>query len=168
MAKDVFSQIAYIHVVESAANTLTFAGLSVFTNVLSQQGMVLHRVEYSLTSATISELAASSDRVSFGLTGSNSLTSTVLSDPEVYDERSVKRQDMGTAGNAILVENPIVADWTMLPGGGKLVPADRLYGYIQGTSLTNPTDMHVRIYFTLLDMSAADYLELAQSMRVLK
>ena len=168
MAKDVFSQIAYMQCVESGANTLTFNGLSVFSNVLSQKGLVLHRIEYLLKTGTMALLIAEGDGIAVGLSGSDSLTQVGTDDPEVYDLLRGYREDQGTAASGALWVTPTVVDLTGLPGGGKLVPADRLFAFALGVSLASAITVLVRVHFTLLDLTPADYLELAQAMRVLR
>ena len=163
-----FSQIGYLKVEESAANTLTFAGLSVFSNVLSNQGMIIHQVEYSIGSAALQELDAEGDSINFGISGSDSLTTLDLDDPEVYDFNVLRRIDFGTAGSAETIMMPYMKDFSQLPGGGILVPADRLYTYVQGISLVSAITAHCRFRYTLITLSPVDYLELAQTLRVLK
>lgn len=167
-AKESYSQIGYLAVTESAANTLTFNGLSVFSNVLGQKGMIIHRADYAISSTTLGVLAASQDGFQVGLAGSDALTTIALDDPEVYDYVFLSRRDYGTAASALILQFPIKRDFTQLPGGGLLVPADRLYGYFEGVNLSNPGGVTIRFWYTIIDLSAADYLELAQSMRVLK
>jgi len=168
MAKESFSQIAFMTVTESAANTLTFAGLSVFSNVLAQKGMLIHRVQYTVTAADYGYFNSTGDALQMGLAGSDGLASVSLQDPEVYDEARIYRIDVGAAAQGVFVEAPIIHDFNPLPGGGKLVPADRLYVYALGTGLATPSTINCRVDYTLLDMAPADYLELAQAMRVLR
>lgn len=168
MAKDIFTQLSYLSVTESAANTLTFAGLSVFSNVLSQRGMIIHRVEYDLPAGTVALMVANADAIKYGLTGSDGMTSVSLDDPEAYDINRITRVDIGTAASGFYHNAKLVNDFTTLPGGGLLVPADRLYIYVEGVSLATAATAKARVRYTILDMSAADFLELAQSLRVLK
>lgn len=168
MAKELYSQIGYLQVVESAANTLTFNGLSVFSNVLGQKGMLLHRIEYYLPPATIDLLAADNDALLFGMSGTNTLTSITLDNAEVYDYSDLKVNEFGTGANVLLINGVHIKDYGNLPGGGKLVPADRLYAWCKGENLNSAATVNARFDFTILDLSAQDYLELAQSLRVLK
>lgn len=168
MAKDTFSQIAYLAVTESAANTLTFNGLSVFSNVLGQRGMIIHRIEYLVKTGTYALMTASGDGIAMGLAGSDALTQVAQDDPEVYDLVRLYRQDFGTAATGSVYQTPMVSDYNRLPGGGILVPADRLFLFVLGVSLGGAATINARVRFTLLDMSPSDYLELAQAMRVLR
>lgn len=168
MPKDTYAQIAFLTVTEAAANTLTFGGLSVFSNVLSQQAMIVHRIEYEFNITSLTYMSGTGDGMVFGLAGSDTISAITMADPQVYDENRFALWYMGTPATIKWQETPIVRDWTGMPGGGKLVPADRLYIYLQGISLANPATVVARVHFTLLEMSASEYLELAQSLRVLR
>lgn len=168
MPKDKYAQIGYLTVTETAAATLTFAGLSVFSNVLSNKGMVIHRAEYSLPRQDWSKLNASNEQVIFGLSGSEKITTTIMSNPEIYDYNDTIQVHMGTAGTGVYIDQPKVKDYTSLPGGGLLVPADRLFAYIAGVSTTDPLTVTCRFWFTIIELGPQDYLELAQAMRVLR
>jgi len=167
-AKEQFAQLGYVTVTESAANTLTFNGLSVFSNVLTQRGMVIHRVEYNLPAATLLELGANAEAVAFGLSGANTITTIALDDAEVYDYNQMRVTSFGVAANSIVQVGQVIKDFSQQPGGGKLVPADRIYAWAKGTGLANPIEVNARFDFTILELSAQEYLELAQALRVLK
>lgn len=168
MAKEQYSQFGYLEVTESAANTLTFGGLSVFSNVLGQKGMIIHRVQYLFSPADIAVLAAADDSVYFGLCGDDSLTTIGLDSASVYDFQRLDLNEYGTAASMLLIRQPFVTDFTGLPGMGKLVPADRVYAFLKGTALASAITVLVRFHYTIIDLSTADYLELAQSLRVLR
>lgn len=167
-SKDQWAQIAYLAVSESAANTLTFNGLSVFSNVLSQRAMIIHRAEYSFAVGAFADIDADQDGIKYGLAGDDGIATISLDDPTVYDYNFLIRLDAGTAASANILQAVIPKDFTALPGGGLLVPADRLYLFVQGNTLTAAVAAFVRVWFTLVDLSAQEYLELAQAMRVLK
>lgn len=165
--KDEFAQIAYIGVNESAANTLTFNGLSVFSNVLTPKGLLVHAVEYHILPATIDLLAADTDGIRLGLAGTDQITAIEWDDARVYDFNSYVVNFYGTPASQWIFEMPIRVDWSGLPGGGRLLPADRIYGFVQGIALGGAASIEIRFHFTLIDLSAQQYIELAQSLRVL-
>jgi len=166
--KDQYCQLGYISVAETAANTLTFAGLSVFSNVLAQKGMVISRIEYLLSNTSMSYLEDDNDALMVGLSGDDGLSSIDLDDPSVYDIINIMMVSSGTPGTIIRNLVPIVKDFSQMPGGGLLVPADRVYGYIQGTSLAGGGSVRIRFWYRIIDFTAQEYLELAQSLRVLR
>ncbi len=165
--KDEFSQMAYIAVVESGANSLTFNGISVFSNILTPKGMILHQVEYNINAAAYALLVAAGDAIIFGLSGDDSAAAVALDDAQTYDYNVIQRVDFGAAASGGVVHAIHNVDWTGLPGGGKLVPADRLFGYVQGASIASALSIAIRLQFTLKDLNAQQYIELAQSLRVL-
>ena len=168
MAKEKYSQIGYIAVTESAAATLTFNGLSVFSNVLSNSAMIIHRVAYHFRRTDYTTLVADQDQVIFGLAGDDQMSSVRMDDAEVYDYNDVISKHDGTAGSAQLIFQPKVNDFGMLPGGGLIVPADRVFAFVQGVSVAAAFVLTCRFHFTIEELTPADYLELAQAMRVLK
>lgn len=168
MAKEKWSQIAYINVLESAPATLTFAGLSVFSNILSNQAMIIHRAEYTFRNTDFTALTADQDQMIFGICGSNTIETIVMDNPEVYDYNDLVSKEEGTPEWAALIVQPKIKEWTGLPGHGLLVPADRLFAYVKGISIGSALELTVRVFFSLEELAAADYLELAQAMRVLR
>lgn len=169
MAKtDQYSQIGYIAVTQSAANTLTFNGISIMTSFLSNSAMILHELIYQIGPNDYALMTAAADVIYVGMTGSDTMTSLALNDPEVYDLRFVHRFDMGAAATGQVIKEPVVTDFTNLPGGGVLVPADRIYGFVDSTGLASAITVEMRFRFTVLELSANEYLELAQSLRVLR
>lgn len=166
--KDLWSQAGYLTVTESGTTTLTFAGLTVFSNILTPKGLILHSVEYNVPDTTIALLLAQPDAVIFGIAGNNDIAAIVLDDASVYDYNRLTVKGFGTPANMNLYRFPIVRDFSELPSGGKLVPADRIYAYVVGVSTATACTIEVRFNFTLKDLSAQEYLELAQALRVLK
>lgn len=165
--KDLYAQLGYIGVTESGANTLTFDGLSVFSNVLQPNGLLIHSVEYNVSVASMALIVASEDAIKFGLAGDDSQSSVALDNAQTYDWNQIRRLDLGAAASGLFDTSPVVKSFNHLPQGGKLVPADRLYGWIQGVSLASAAVVTIRFYYTLVDLTAQEYIELAQSLRVL-
>jgi len=169
MAKtDQYSQIGYISVTQSAANTLTFNGISIMTSFLSNSAMILHEVLYQVGPNDVALMTATQDAIYVGVTGADNITTVLLNDPEVYDMRYIHRHDMGAAASGALITGPIITDFTDMPGGGVLVPADRIYGFVDSTGLASAITVEMRFRFTILELSAQEYLELAQALRVLR
>lgn len=166
---DQFAQIGYITVTQTAANTLTFAGLSVFSNVLGSKGMIIHSAEYVFGNSNgYALMVGSGDILACGLSGDDGLASVDLDDPQVYDYNSLLYLPYGTPADHEIFKNPIVRDWSSFPGGGLLVPADRLYLFCDSLSVASAATVQCRFRFTLIELAAQEYLELAQSLRVLK
>ncbi len=166
--KDVFSQIGYVTVTMAAINTLAFNGLSVFSNILTPKGLIIHMAEYFVGTATLQDIDTDGDQFYFGLCGDDSIAAIDQANAQVYDHHGIIRlESAGAAANFILVDTPIVKDFSTLPGGGRLLPADRIYIYAGSGGMTVVGNVTCRFHFTLKDLSAQEYIELAQSLRVM-
>jgi len=166
-SSDVFPQYFGLTTVESAANTLTFQQLQTGGQLFEKRALIIHRLDYVLSLATWNLLLATGDLVEFGISLSNLLTTIPITDPNVVDLYQVKRNSDGTAASGWDSHSPLVRDFSMLPGGGLIVPAFPIYGFIRGTSLASPGTMAVRGYFTIKELNPQDYVELIQALRVI-
>ena len=165
--KDKWAQMGYMSVTESGANTLTFQGISVFSNILTPKGLVIHDIEYNVRISTQNLILDESDTFAFGIAGDDTMSEVALDNAQVYDYNQIGLVVDGVAADSALRDVPKRVSWSHLPGGGKLVPADRLYIWALGASLASAGIVSCRFNFTVLDLSASDYIELAQALRVL-
>ena len=165
--KDRFAQMGYLQVTESGSNTLTFAGISVFSNILTPKALLIHRIEYNIPDGELAKVIAEADSIKFGMHGDDSKTSVQLEDAQTYDYNRYGIQEHGTPANATVTRMPWIVKYDDLPGGGKLVPADRIFIWAEGVSLASAVTVSCRFHFTLHELSAQEYIELAQALRVL-
>lgn len=162
---DKFANIAYLTVTESAANTLTFATLNLANNLMdSKYAMIIHRAECFIYPT---QMNGTGDIVSMALTVTDRLTGLGLIQPEVLFMRELLRTDMGAAASAIITTSPLIADFSELPGGGILVPADRLYIGAQGSGCAAANTVGMRLYYTVMPLDTADYWELIEARRIM-
>jgi hypothetical protein len=166
--QDTFANLAFLTVTETAANTLTFAQLQIASNLMDKKyALVINRAEY-LTSVAATVFDTTGDYINIALVVSNKLTTIAdLSQPEVLDMVQFMRTDYGTAATSITQQFPIVKDFTNLPGGGILVPADRLYLAAKGTGLASASVSYVRMYYTVKEITVNDYWELIEARRIM-
>lgn len=163
---DIFVNQAYLEVVESAANTLTFDKLETGTSIHEKVGWVISRVDYYfLYSPT--NFAAASDRVEFGISVINTFTAPSPAENGVIDFNRVMRVDIGTAASGIIHQMPISRNFGDLQGGGILVPPNPLYIYVMGTALTNPVTMKARMFYTVRSLKTEDFWELVELRRMI-
>lgn len=161
-----WANIAFLSVTESAANTLTFAQLQLANNLLSEKAaLIIHRAELTLDDT---QLNSSGDYIDVCLSVSDRITPiSDLSQPELLYFYSRQRVDFGTAASGALKDFPIMLDFSTLPGGGLLVPADRLYIGIKGTGCAAESNAKMRLYYTILPLKTEDYWELIEARRVM-
>lgn len=164
---DQFANIAYLAVSESVAGTLKFARLEMANNLLSEKAaLIIHRTEIYLDGPQI--MNAALDGVICALTLTDRITAiNDLSQPEILMALTLTRYDFGAAATGALEEKPRVRDFSSLPGGGLLVPADRLYLGVQGIGLTGVAAASCRLYYTVKSLDTADYWELIEARRVM-
>lgn len=165
--KDTYANFAYFFVTESAANTLTWAKLEIATGSLLDKkfGLLINRFDVEMYPYSI--LNSDGDTFTLGVSVSNSITDLSLSRPEVIMREIWTRVDYGAAASGILVDRLKVRDFSTMPGGGILVPADRLYIGAVGSGCGAVGNAVARMYYTVVELSSEDYWQLVESRRIL-
>lgn len=161
--KDRFVQYASLSITESAANTLTYAQLTTGGMLFQRRAMIIHRIEYMLNA---NDLDAEGDTAAFGLVTSNQ-SAPGLGDPNTVDFNIARRLDFGTAASAQMYMNPVMRDFSTLAEGGLIIPAHPIFLFAQGTSLPAALVLTARIYFTIEELSAEEFVELVEALRVI-
>ena len=165
--QDKFDQFMVFSITMSAANTLTFSTIALGMSLFQYAALVVSRIEYSVGRPTLIEMNDEVDFIELAITGSNTITSLPLSYPEVYDRISYNVTHGGTPASQQIIEKPIVKDFTGMKGGGLLVPAQDIYVGMYTEGLASAGTAGVRLYYTIQEMQASDYIELVQRLRVL-
>lgn len=164
---DEFSNIVYTSVTESVANTLTFQQIQTGYGSLQKTGWIISRLEYYLTAADLNKIAAADDVLQIALTTSNLLTDLSLANASVIDLFQLEKLSATEVGFGFMPQ-PMARDFSDLPGGGRLVLPYPLYLAAKGTSLGSATSPAVRIFFTERELGPDEWMELAQSQRLLQ
>ena len=164
---DAFANIAYMAVTESAANTLTFAKLEMASNLMTEKAaLIIHAAEIYLNYPSLMD--TNGDTLGMAITLSDRLTTIGdLSQPEILISFGFGRYDYGAAASGLLVVRPQKMDFTSMPGGGLLVPADRLYIGVKGSGCSAAGSAIARIYYTVKLLETADYWELIEARRIM-
>lgn len=165
---DKYANIAYLNVTESAANTLTFAQLQLATTLISEKAaVIIHRAEMFLVN-TLNAITSSGDYTDVGISLSDRVSAIhALDEPENLFFWRTQRFDFGAAASGQFVHDPQVLDFTQLPGGGILVPADRLYIGICGSGEAAANSAQVRLHYTVKPLQVAEYWDLIEARRVM-
>lgn len=170
-AKDVYANIGAIEVVMSAANTLTFKELQSYVSVFDKKAFVIHKITYALPNGAWLEMDAETDWMSFGVSTSNQWSneaiSAVYNRPDVVDFNHVYTLLHGAAANAEIRYGQLEKDFSTLAGGGLLVPARPVYGYMNTGGFAALSSVYMRLYFTVVDVSVDEYWELVESTRII-
>jgi hypothetical protein len=152
---------------ESAANTLTFAEINTGQNIFDKRAWILHRIEWYFTKENWAALIDGADALQAALVSSNQITSLNANSAMCIDlaEISIRHQTAVGFGNLV---SPYIRDFSTLPGGGLIISARPLYVAVQGASLAAAQTVRVRGYFSQIDMTPSDYLDLLDFYRLVQ
>jgi len=161
---DKFANLLIARVGESAANTLTFEQLPQVTTLLEKKAYLLNRLQYELTQGSWQELKADNESIQFGIALSNNFTAPGINEPTIvdYNRHFVTVQ---SAVGFVDRKTGITKDFSTFPGGGILLPTRPLYLFTLGSGLAAATDVTLRMYFTVVDLTPADYWDLVESLQ---
>lgn len=164
---DVYANFAIVTVTESAANTLTFQKLDAGINLFSKVGWLISRIEWYI-GGSLGQFNGTGDQLTVGLTQSNTIASVVPTEPGVLARLKIQRIDLGAAASGNFFLDPILQDFTSLPGGGLIVLPNPIYIGAQGSGLAAATTVTGRIWYNNVTLSDADYFELLQLRSVIQ
>jgi len=163
---DQFANVIYGSVTESAAGTLTFTKLETGYGSLNRVGWVVHKLEFYLAVGMSSLIIDNADAIQMAVTKSNLISSVTLDQAAVIDLCQMQFSYRTSVGFAMDMQ-PIIRDFTMLPGGGKLVLPYPLFLAVKGISLASAVTVATRISFTEQELTDKDWLELVEQTRLL-
>ena len=163
---DRFANRIYAQVTESVAGTLAFSEINTNMSIFDKQAFVLHRLEYYPRTEDLNLMVSNSDYIEYALTASNTITTLDLANPAVIDVHKIGCWFSTAVGHESTFQ-PFSRDFTGLPGGGLICAPRPLYLAARGISLAATVQVTMRAYFSILEMSAEDYLDLVDFYRVL-
>lgn len=166
--QDLYANIAYMEVQESAINTLTWARLQLASSLMSEKAaLIIHRADIQLdTNSTV--LNGSADLLSMCVSVSDRITDIRdMSQPEILMSLAYQRNDYGAAASGVIAKTPEVLDFSSLPGSGIIVPADNLFVGVQGVGDAAVGTARVRIYYTVKALKNEEYWDLIEARRVM-
>jgi len=169
---DKYAQIAYLDVDVPDGGTLTYELLQIAQFLIGapKMGLILHRWEVDFSDFIKSALAKGAGafyECSAALTISNLMSSVSYRYPEVL--QVMDRHNWYSTAVAHEVGQSIgTIDWSDLPGGGILIPADRLYLAGTCTDVDATVTLSSRIWYTTVELTAQDYLELVEQRTILQ
>lgn len=164
-SKDLRINLAAVSVTESAANTQTSKKFDFPFSIMDKMGLIINRIEYF---AGLADLNSTSDQVIIALTTASALVSiTNQADPCLVDSISVTRYDTGVAATGHYWKNPVIKDFSDLPGGGLLVAPSPLYAMIQQAGAAGAGSAWVKLFYTYIQLTTDEYWELVESRRII-
>lgn len=164
---DNYANIAFLTILETAANTLSWARLQLASSLMSEKAaLIIHRADVQLTRHA-AVLNANTAIISTCLSVSDRVTDIRdLSQPEILFQLECQRVDV-TAVSTHFPMSPVVLDFSTLPGSGIIVPADNLYIGIKGTTCGAAGLASMRLYYTVKPLETNEYWDLIEARRVM-
>jgi len=157
---DKFANVAFGYVTCSAANTLTFAQINMGMGIFQRTAMLLHRILFLPTMATLREIVAATDDLQMALVTTNRLTTIAdATDPAMVAQKRL----IGIAAATGTFETPHVVSFAELPGGGRLIAGNPIYIAANSGGFVSAATVRCQLDFTFVELADADYLELVQA-----
>lgn len=167
--KDLFSNIAFGSVTESAPNTLTFAEINTGMSVHEKIAWIINRIIWYPSVVQIQAITAAADALNMALTLSNKVPDIkAMGDPSVLVRETFLAVIGGAPTTLFHSREPIESDFSSLPGGGLIISPKPLYLAAQGESLVLATTLSCRIYYTVKALAADEFWELVQASRIVQ
>lgn len=165
--KDLYDQFMVMKVTQTGANVLTFGQVTLGMSLFDYAGLVISRVEYSPGRSAYGELIVTVDMLQLAICGSDGIADLAVTRPEVYDYVNLGVAVSGTPASFQVMTDPIIHDFSTMKGGGLLVPAQNIFLGMDSTGFAALQSATARVYFTVKALSASDFIELVQRLRVL-
>lgn len=168
MAVDKYANILTAELTMSAANVLSFTeistGLGIEADRKSARAMIIDEIEYFPSVVDgLAHMTANTDQMMMGLTLSNAVTDIEdMSDRRILHMASLARHDAGTAATANYINLPWV--YQFFP---PLITAERkLYLAMDSVGSSAAMQGKARIYYRSVEITQADFIELAEVFRL--
>jgi len=163
LGTDRFANIAAALVTESAAGTITFTEVLTGISLGVGVGIIIDEIDYWFDRASIGQLIVNADQLTGGWTVSNDVP--VLSDVE--DRRILHITTMNVAVSG----TPASIDTVRQPAVYQFFPpiilaSPRLYLATVSVGASAAIVLRSRIYFRFVDLSAQEYLEIAETFQL--
>jgi len=163
---DTFANLAAVLVAEAVAGTAAYLKYAFPFSIMDKMGLIINRLEY--WPGNLNNLNSSTDAVIMGLSISSSITDlTDQSNPAIVDSERVQRIDLGVAASGFFFEEPLIKDFSSLPGGGLLVAPNPLYGFVQGFGAGGVMNSWIKLFYTYMELTADEYWQLVESRRII-
>lgn len=162
--QDVYPNRALFNVTLSAANTLTFQQIRFGMGLFQGTAIIVNRIDWHLDMVTVHEIITNGDEVRMALTNRDDITALAMDNMNVLAMNEVTAIVVGTVVGIMHFRNPIVQDFSNLPGGGLIIPANPLFIGAVSLGITAAITVQAVMYYQTKVLADADYIELVQSL----
>jgi len=163
---DQYANIAAVLNTETVAGTAAYTRFNFPYSVTDKVALLISRIEYWL--GNIHQLNTSQDYMIAALCAASSLVSLEnQADPGLIDSCKLYRLDLGAAASGLMINMPIIKDFSALPGGGILVAPSPLYAGIIGSGAGGVVACWTKVFYTYKELATDEYWELVESRRII-
>jgi len=165
--RDRFANFASIEVVQTSANSLTFASLATNMGFLGRRdqalAMVIDEIQYSPGRTGAALMTAANDHITLALTTSDQITDLEdLTDNRLLDFHEIFMQVIGTPTAIAFIEFPFRKQF--FP---PIITAERtLFVAIRTAGLASAVTSRIRILFRVETLTGAELVELSEVFRL--
>jgi len=156
---DAYVNRAYVEVVMSAANTLTFSQIRWAVGLFQGIAIKINRIEWFPNGATLREVVTAADILIMAITSRNDLANLDVTNQSIYCGLSV----VGVGVNVEPRILPFQTDFSTLSEGGLLVPANPMYIAANSVGFAVPGEIRALIYYQFVELSDQEALEVLQT-----
>lgn len=149
MAEDRFANVFTAQVVQTAANTLTWAQMNFGINLRDRIGMVIDEIFFYITHTQLALMTATGDHIQMSLATSDNITSLDPSDRRILYQHQLVRLDGGTAANLWMEQFPIKVSFAP----PMIVLPNRLYLGVLSAGLASSITLTMRLHFRTVPIS---------------
>lgn len=147
----------------SAANTLTFAQIQFGVGLFQGVAAVVHRLEWFLPLAQLTEIAAGTDEVELALCNRDDLANLDPDNQSVLSKKALTGITTGAVVSEWIQEQPLVNEFSDMPGGGLIIPANPIYVGMDTVGFAAAGICDLVFYLTFRQLTDAEYVELIQT-----
>jgi len=163
---DTYANMAAVTATPSVADEFAATKFAFPFSIMDKIGLLVSRIEYFLNA--IGSLNSATDYIYTGLASAATLVDPgEPSDSLIIDSIRVIRTDLGAAASGVLVDFPLVRDFSTLPGGGLLVAPAPLYLWTKSSGAAAVMPVQCRLWYTYMELAADEYWQLVESRRVI-
>ena len=161
-AVDQFVNRALVQVTTSAADALTFTQMRFGMGIFTGTALVINRIEW--TFLNLDEMAAVTDILHMAITNRDDLAALGPDNMNVLAYKRLQGLAIGTPASWHMADMPYVTDFSQLPGGGLIVPANPLFMAVGTDGFAAAATVQAIMYYLTKELVDADFIELVQSL----
>lgn len=163
MAEDRYSNILAGTVTETGANTITFDEINLPVSLATRRGILIDEVRYFPNAAALNDLVAEGDVITAGVVTSENVTD--LNDPtdrRILDQFALTAHVNGTAASGLVAKAPYIHQ--LFPP--IIFAGQRIFFALAGVGLDAAATMRFRLHYRFIDLTPAEYLEIAETFQL--